>query len=385
MYHLSVVFFRILLKTLYVFPIKKSKVIFSSYEGKQFSCNPKYLFIELIKRKPNINCVYEFNNLQHVPSELAGKALLVRHNSLRYFYHMLTAKVIITNSGITAKIPIRKEQCVINTWHGGGAYKKGGKDINESVNGSDDFFINIQGKQTNYVVASCSRFCDVMHSGMAIDFGKFLKVGMPRNDIFFCNNDEIARIKNKVSLQLGLNFDDKFVLYAPTFRGSVGQDQGIHGEKLNIASLKAALRERFGGNWKFVYRGHYFSGEKTNNRKDVIDASQYPDMQELLVAADVLITDYSSSVWDFSLTDKPGFLFTPDLDMYQHERDFYTPITLWPYPVCKTNIELAKAIASYSQQNQINKNFEHHSLLGSFEEGKATQKVVGLILNMLDC
>jgi CDP-glycerol glycerophosphotransferase len=79
--------------------------------------------------------------------------------------------------------------------------------------------------------------------------------------------------------------------------------------------------------------------------KYAVNASKYDEMQELLCMADVLITDYSSSQWDFALTGKPGFLFTPDLDYYQHEdRGFYTPIDDWPFPYAKTNEELSNLI-----------------------------------------
>jgi CDP-glycerol glycerophosphotransferase len=101
--------------------------------------------------------------------------------------------------------------------------------------------------------------------------------------------------------------------------------------------------------------------------------------------ADVLITDYSSSQWDFALTGKPGFLFTPDLDYYQHEdRGFYTPIDDWPFPYAKTNEELSNLIICFDEDKHRAKVQRHLDLLESCEDGHATEKICDIIMKQLE-
>ena len=120
---------------------------------------------------------------------------------------------------------------------------------------------------------------------------------------------------------------------------------------------------------------HYFLTSSIPATEQVIDASSYPDMQELLCAADVLITDYSSSMWDMSLTGKPCFIYATDIADYQQERDFYTPINEWPFPIAQNNQELASVIQNFDEQKYAADVQHHHDALGSCETGHASQTV----------
>lgn len=379
---ISIKLARTILKIFYVFPVNKKKIFLSSYEGKQFSCNPKYIYLklqELDYRK--LKYIYEYNSTD-IPPGLCQNTKTVRHNSISYFFELLTSKVIVTNSGITAKVPIRKSQIVINTWHGGGAYKKCGKDISSTLNGSGEIYIDISEKQTTYFLSSCASFSKAAYSALSIKPEKIICSGLPRNDLFFLppaeQNHRIAQIKKKLHFCLS----KKIILYAPTYRGNAGNSSEISGEKLNVSLLLNALSQRFSGEWVFLYRGHYFSDTQFN-APNACDVSLYPDTQELLLISDVLITDYSSSVWDYSFTNKPAFLFVPDLDDYIDERNFYTPINQWPYHMAKTNEELRQVIFEYSPEKQKKYNDAHHMTLGSYEKGIATEMVIQLIIRSL--
>jgi CDP-glycerol glycerophosphotransferase len=115
------------------------------------------------------------------------------------------------------------------------------------------------------------------------------------------------------------------------------------------------------------------------------NVTAYPDMQELLYITDVLITDYSSSMWDFSLTYKPGFLFTPDIQEYKNERDFYIPVSEWPFPFALTNEQLCKNILKFNKDENLFKIKQHHIKLGSYENGNATKRVLELLNNYIVC
>lgn len=107
----------------------------------------------------------------------------------------------------------------------------------------------------------------------------------------------------------------------------------------------------------------------------VKNVSDYPDMQELLLISDVLITDYSSSIWDFSLMEKPCFLFMPDYNEYIDEREFYTPIQDWPYPASFSMEDLEDKIIKYDHEIAKKRILNHHIKLGICESGMASEIV----------
>lgn len=369
---------RILMKLFYVFPIEKNKVFFSSYEGKQFSCNPKYVFLKLQEGGECFKIVYEYNDVKHAPEELEG-VTIVRHNSFPYFFHLLTAKVIVSNNAISPKIPVRKSQYVINTWHGGGAFKKVGIDIDSKVNGMNAKLLKLTAKQTSLFLASSEGFYEGTGKGSCIPMDKVHFVGMPRNDLLFANNEQKNILKKKVRDYYGIEKSEKLLLYSPTFRGNTHSSTGIDGEHLDWNETRKALKKRFSGNWRLMFRGHYHSKESFGEIDGIIDASSYPDMQDLIIASDAMITDYSSVIWDYSLTGKPGFLFCPDLNAYVRERDFYSPIESWPYHYSIDNNELRNIILNYDEKDALRRSSNYQKQMKSFEDGSASIKVVDIV------
>lgn len=364
---------RLFTKLFWLIPLKNNKIFFSSYEGKQYSCNPKAIYEQLKNEEKSYYYIWEYNS-SSVPDELKQNVIIVKHNSLSYFYHLLTAKYIITNSGISAAISLRKEQVCVNTWHGGGAYKKVGAVVDEKVNGTVCKELAIIAKQTSYFLSSSQEFTKVMEKSTFIPRNKFLNIGMPRNDIFFAPS-KMENLRKKVRDYCNLSDEKKVVLFAPTYRGKSGN---MHYSTLipDIDNLTRALKSKFGGEWVVLYRSHYYKTTVENN-PSIIDVSEYQDMQELLCLADVLITDYSSCIWDYSLIFRPCFLFVPDLEEYENERGgFYTQISTWPGIVCKNDEELAKKIFYYDRVEYIQKVKIHHSSLVSYDKGTATEHLL---------
>ena len=120
--------------------------------------------------------------------------------------------------------------------------------------------------------------------------------------------------------------------------------------------------------------------EFTNDEsKNIIDVSAYPDMQEVMIVSDILITDYSSSMWDYSFLKRPGFLFIPDLESYLNERDFYTPIETWPFPFAKNNKDLQSLILNFDENTNLAKIQSHLDSLGSYEIGTASKQIAQLL------
>ena len=307
----------------------------------------------------------------------------------------MTAKIIVANIPSPCYVPRRKSQVMIDTWHGGGAYKRFGITTpkQESLSKlSGHAILTTEAKDnskwelykayynaidTSLFISSCKVFTDVIHEAQLIPKESCLEFGTPRNDIFF---KDTTSIKEKAKDKLGIHRDKKVILFAPTYRGNVKKQQ--NDLILDINQCIDAAKERWGGEWVFVYRMHIFSSslDRAKIPESAIDASKYDEMQELLCMADVFITDYSSSQWDFALTKKPGFLFTPDLDYYTNEdRGFYTPIEDWAFPYAQTNEELAKLITDFDESSHLEKVQRHLDMLGSCEDGHATEKVCKII------
>ena len=376
--NLKIILFRVLFRILYIFPIRKV-IFFSSYEGKQYSCNPKYIFQSMYSDKFFFTYRYIWEKNDENKIKNYEKVKLVKHNSFRYIFSIMTSKIIITNSGLNPIFPLRKKQILINTWHGGGAYKRVGRDIDENTNGTSYYGLKKASEQTTFFISSSELFTNIMSNSIELEKEKFLKIGMPRNDIFF-NKNMVNSFYFKIRDKFNLSNDDKIVLYAPTFRGNTNSISKKNIDNLDYEKLLKLQNDKFKGNWKILYRGHYsLKGEYNNNNKNIIDASNYPDMQELLCASDILITDYSSSIWDFSFLERPCFLYVPDLIDYKLERNFYTNINSWPAILIENNEDLDKVINNFNKENLIQKIKEHYKMLGSYENGEATTELINTI------
>lgn len=369
---------RMLLRVLYIFPINRKRIFFSSYEGNSISCNPKYIYKRLYEiYGQKLEYIWECNN---VPKECAENVIYVSHNSLKYIFFIMTSKVLVSNTGISALFPLRKDQLVINTWHGAGCYKKAGVDFAETNNQEyrkRQYYVD---KNLDYYLSGCAAWTDVFSKAVLVSPKKFLPTGSPRVDMLINGVDK--EFVDKVKDAIKIDRDIRVVLYAPTYRGDRHSPEEAKCP-IDVKKLLAALNAKFGGNWIFAYRCHYATASQFASVDNSIDLSNYADMQDLLCIADVLISDYSSSIWDFSFTGKPCFLFCYDLHRYTDQRDFYMPIMEWHFPVSTNMNELLKQIKTFSEKDFIEGMKLHHRELGSYEKGDATEQVVKLVSKVL--
>ena len=315
--------------------------------------------------------VWGFKNPERWKSLQNEDTVVCKYRSVEYYRYRMTSKFYISNAIEGTEVPKREGQIRIQTWHGGGSYKT----VANQENSASKALRKREEENaaaTDLFLTSCDAFTrDTMRSGFAYK-GPVLADGSPRNDSLV--NGSGGDIRKRVRKELGLDEDEFMILFAPTWR----YDTSLDLDALDNEAVLNAVGERFGRKTKLFYRSHIHMTKGAHNRAS--DVSKYPDMQELLQATDMLITDYSSSVWDFSFTYKPCLLFAPDVDSYAAERGFYYPPDQWGFPLCRTNEELCEAVRTFDEASFKAAMDEHHANLGSCETGHAARSVAEYIV-----
>lgn len=368
------------LKPLKLFPLRKNRVMLINQLSFQYSDNPKAVGEYLISEYPGQFQLFLAVTDVEKNRGLRDKGITpVRYLSFSYFFYSVTAKVFVTNAGGYSFLPYRKKQVVINTWHGGGAYKKGGLHVRDNTP-SYIKEVKMLAKRTSYFLTTCSRQSSAFESAYMIPSERILEIGMPRNDIFFRDMSDCVL---KIRRQLGLDDDTHLVLYSPTFRHKDDNHlaANIAGDyDLDVELLCSSLHERFGGKWQFAYRLHPTIAQRgVPQFEKYMNLSDYKDMQDLLLVADVLINDYSSAMWDFAFSGRPCFIFATDVRHYMETTDWYTPIEEWPFPLAQSNEELRSNILNFDKAAYSARVKQHQDALGCCENGNATQTTGELI------
>ena len=366
-----------LIQHLFLFwlPIKRNRISFYLYERKGYNCNIKYIIDELQRKYGNKCEIIFITRHSDAFSELVKRDIkVVKLNSFKHWYYQFTSKVVVANDSYPEPVVLRKFQYKINTWHASMNYKKIGPAYVNFRNDVTKQLFYIRNKQPNLYLSGSQFFTDDTSASFAFDKNVFQPTGSPRNDIFFRNNEKLdASIRYRYALEKSC----KLALFAPTFRdGFKEQLNGIDFEKLLIS-----LKTRFGGDWKILYRKHYFiNSNEVILDKYIIDVSDYDDMNELLAISDVLISDYSSCLWDFALTKRPSFVFAPDIKEYsEKDRSFAYPLEKWPYSIALDNDELSNNIVNFDNDSFVKKINEHLIDGNTFDDGHASERVVKII------
>ena len=367
------VIIRNILKFFFIFPINQKKFLFVSYNSKQISDSPLCIARFLRKKIPDGKYFMVYSG-----NEESTEFNVIKPNSFRYFYHIITSKVIVTNNGLPAYLPFRKKQIIIDTFHGGGAYKCFNKTdkfhkYDDTLFKSLDYYVS----HLNYFISSNRKLTELVMESDGIPENKFLPIGMPRNDIFF-DIKAVEKINLIVRKKLCIPEDAFVLLYAPTYRG-LAKDSKFESD-LDAEMLRNSLEKKYEKKAFLLFRGHH-SFKQTGFFKDFdLDVSDYPDMQDILCCTDFLLTDYSSSIWDYSFLKRPSCLYATDIDEFIETRGFYTSPYSWHFRIAKTNDELRDIILNFDIEEYMNNMKLHHDDLDCYENGEATKKVCEIIL-----
>lgn len=340
-------------------PIQKNKVIAWSDDYKSFGCSPKYAICYLAKHFPGkFDLVWVLEQGRPVPEDFPEGVRLVRHFSMEYLKEIATARVIICNhrTGSVHYFKKRKGQYYIQTWHSSLRLKK----IEGDAPGLGEDYARFAQKDSakiDLLLSGCGFSTDIFRRAFWYD-GEIFEHGTPRCDGFFGDN---SAVKEKVFRFYGIENGKKLALYAPTFRKD--KKAGIYG--MDFAMLSKTL----GPDWVVGCRLHPNLNADVSG-EDCIAMSRYPDMQELLMACDLLITDYSSSMFDMAVAGKKCVLYVPDLQDYlANERGLYFDITALPFPRGENMQRLCACLEDFGDYESHCRGFLNE--IRSFEDGNA--------------
>ena len=371
----------------WVFPIKRNKLFVTHFNGKGYSDNPKYLCEEILSRNLDVDIVWMVYLDEHKPSAFPPLVRFVPKYSLRTLYEFATSAVWINDVRMDDYVRKRKGQKYIQTWHGGFALKK----VEADVPKSPKWYVKASGndsKMADIFVSGSKIQSEVYRSAFRYS-GHILEVGYPRNDLLVIP-ERLSEIKSdiysKLQFDIHLPENKKILLYAPTFR----KDLLYSDSNPDFINWMSGVSNIFGGEWVILLRLHpnIIKSVDTSSLCDsinVFDVSSYPDMQELLAVADILVTDYSSCMFDFGLTKRPCFLYAPDVETYaSDDRGFYIQLSELPFQLYKSNDEFMRGIASFDS-TEYQKDLSHfYEKYGSFEKGDAAKKTVDWILSQMN-
>lgn len=352
------------------FPIRNNKIFLYSYYGSQYGCSPKYISEYLVNNYSNkYDIVWAFNDIDS-KKDIEG-IRKVKIMSLRYFYELCTSKVVITNFRTTEMFKKRKNQYYIQTWHSSLRLKQIEKDAENILPPHYVEMAKRDSEKLDLLMSGCKFSTDIFKRVFWYE-GEIFEHGTPRNDLLFEKTD---RINNKIKDKFKIDRNKKIVLYAPTFR----KDNDLTIYNLDYSQIMNRLSEKFGGEWIFLVKLHPHLISKSKELvcgNNVLDVTTYDDIQELLGVADILVSDYSSLIFDFVFTERPCFLYVPDLDKYiKSDRRLYFDINELPFISVKNNNEFVKEIDSFNQIKYKKNLAKFNSKIGSFENGQCCKEL----------
>lgn len=365
-----------LVSLLFSFCKLQNKVVCNNFQGRGYGCNPKYIANEIRRQNLPIDIVWLVNDLN---DEMAEGIRKVKFMGLKSYYELATAKVIINNVKGDLNFRKRKGQLYIQTWHstwGPKICEKAAKNklpkayICESKNNS---------KVTDIFIADSKIFAkEIRENFWVTKDSKILETGIPRTDIFFnIDQNKIKDIKSK----LKIDEKEKIILFAPTFRGDT---DSVDGYGLDYKRVLDFLNKE-GNSWKLLIRLH--PNVKNNNLEiqndNILNVSSYPDMQELLLISDILITDVSSIMTEFLTMEKPIFLFATDWKEYENLRGYKEEFFTLPFVRTSSSDELIEALQTYEKSKYIDEVKKLKEKYCTYDQGVSSKNLVKEIVKFM--
>jgi CDP-glycerol glycerophosphotransferase len=346
--------------------------LFNSFSGR-YSDNPRAVFEELAARVPSLRATWTAPEGSAPPPGAATVAL----RTPPYARALGQASLLVSNEALPHLLK-RRDQLYVQTWHGS-MLKRIGYDNPRYATDREGLRRAARDYRRWDLLVSQSPFCTrTMRQAFRYD-GEVLEAGYPRNDALL--SPQAPAVRAAVRAQYGIADDEQLVLYAPTFRDD---EAGRTRLPLDLALLRAVV----GPQLRVLVRLHHRAAAELDEPSSPLWslATDHPDIRELYLASDVLVTDYSSVMFDYVVTGKPVLLFAYDLARYRDElRGFYFDLTAEaPGPVCTTTQEVAERLADLTgtERDHAGAYAAFRQTYAPWEDGHASARVVDRILEL---
>lgn len=369
-----------------LFPIKKNKVIACVSSGRQYNDNQKYIMDELKMLCPEVDVVW----VKHPDYNYDLPAWMrpVKRRSLRWIYEYATARIWTDNGVVPDYFVKRKGQLYVETWHGGlGIKKVSGDKIGKEASDRKSWSMKKAANMSDVFISNSDHLSIIFRRAFGFH-GPIWKCGYPKNDMLVRNNPEEGERARK---ELGIPRENHVLLYAPTQRLRFTQERQIDMKvyNLDMHRLKQALTEKFGGEWTMLIRLHPLLrlSEKDYQKAlpDVKDVTDYQDMQRLLMATDVMVSDYSSCIFDAALRHIPCFTYATDFEQYKYEeRGVYYEMEELPFPYAKNNDEMEENIKSFNPDEYLEKWDAFTVRMGLNETGHSAKDIAEKMADVIN-
>jgi CDP-glycerol glycerophosphotransferase len=353
------------------------RVVYHSFEGR-FSDNPRALFPVLSERLPRADHVWlvDPEHADGFPDEVRTVAWGTRE----CIATLEAADLLVANTHTDLEWQKRDDAVYLQTWHGT-PLKRIHNDVLWAPEGR---LARLDRDVAQWDLLLSPNAVSTPRLRQAFGFGgEILESGYPRNDVL--SAPDRGERRERLRAELGIEPGATAVLYAPTWRDDAVFAEG--GKEFGLALDLDAFEERLGGDQVLLLRLHYMlTGRlQVSGRAAVRDVSAWPEVADLYLAADVLVTDYSSTMFDFAVTGRPQLFFTYDLDDYRDRlRGFYFDLEpVAPGPLLSTNAALLEALGDLPAvaAAHAERLAEFRKTFCSLEDGHAGDRVADRLLD----
>lgn len=360
-----------------IFPIQSNKIVVTCFKNRGFCDSPKYIVLNLLKKDVPLDIVWLCD--EEASYEMPSEVRQVPYHSFRGIYEQVTAGIWISNRRRSRYVRKRPQQYYIQTWHGGIGLKNTERAAQDKLTKRYVQGAQNDSKMINLFLSNSDFSTKIIQNNMWYT-GEILQKGLPRSDVLLNGNKNY--ITQKVKKFLDIPFENSILLYAPTFRADMDVKEYIFPYEKALKTME----EITGKPWTMIIHMHtnvkydnYYPG----NSRHVINASTYEDVQELLIASNILVSDYSSIIFDFAMLNKPVLRFCPDLEAYMADRGFNQNIHDLPFFTAFTPEEVITAIGNIILAPGINLYKWMTEKYGLSETGHAAESVSEIILKKI--
>lgn len=356
-------------------PLQK-KIVFDNFFGRGMGDDPKYIALYIKEHYPDVKLIWLLADMN---TPIPDGIIPVFIYSRKARYHLYTAKVWVDNIKTCTKTPKRKGQFYLQTWHGGILGLKLAEAQIENTLPPDYVKAAKKDASLTDLMYSDNDFVKSIFEKNFWYQGKVLKCDVPRVSIV---KNPPANLRTHIFQFFNIPTDKRVVMYAPTWRDV--EDTSLFA--WDYDKILDALSSRFGGDFVMLLRLHpnfaKISGQLSYSNR-IIPASQYPDMQELLAVSDILISDYSSCFFEFSITHKPVFLYGPDVAEYQKDRGLLFDLNELPFEMNTSLSVLEQSILQFDDTAYREKIDQFCKRIGLQETGHGAEQVSKILIQHL--